>query len=159
MEHQDLLHTISEIAAALVGFSGIVVSIGHREAFSSQEVRRFLVMLRAGFSALFLGLLPQIVCLFIQDEWVWQTALCVLALLMFSNLYNFWRRGRFGTMHVTQLYMFPPGVVIASCAALAAAGFIPGPDKVYIVALVWMLIIASQNFVLLLMDSISVKDD
>lgn len=60
MEGSDVLQTTAEVAIALTGFTGIVVTLGGREgpAFSGFALVRFKILLVASLAALAFSLLP-----------------------------------------------------------------------------------------------------
>lgn len=155
MENQELLQTIAEIAVALVGFSGIVVTLGHRNASKPLDVSRLLIMLRAGFSAMFLSLLPIVLNLFIAPNWLWRVSITVLGLIMLSNVTAALRNNGLANMTTAQRILFVPAVTILLLSFLSAFGFLVPANQMYIVGLMMMLLVSAHNFTVLLVGSLS----
>ena len=150
MENQEILHIIAELAVAIVGFSGIVAALGRKRTWNAVEIRNLATMLRAGFSAMFLSLLPIGINLLGQPDFVWRISLTILATVMFTNLAIYIVRSRNAKQTISQKLMFPMGAVVLLASTLGAIGVIGPASSVYIMALLWMLIVSSHNFVLLL---------
>ena len=157
MEQQDILLTVAELAVALVGFTGIIGSLSRKEDWTLAEFRNLVVMLRAGFSATGLSLLPIALAQFFSTTLAWQLSISVLTVVMGSNLYVFFRNSNLKNVTISQKIMAPIAIVIAIACALAAVGVIGDASRLYIVAIFWMLMVASHNFVILLAGTLITK--
>ena len=158
MEQQDILLTVAELAVALVGFTGIIGSLGRKEDWTVAEFRNQVVMLRAGFSATGLSLLPIALAQFFSVAQVWRLSMVVLTVVMASNLYIFFRHSNLKNVTYSQKIMAPIAICIAIACAFAAAGVIDDAGSLYIVAIFWMLLVALHNFVILLAGTLINKN-
>ena len=153
MEHQDFLATLSEIAVAYVGFTGIVAAFRYRTDQWTQVERAFFkVMLRAGVSALFISLLPYLLHLFVSDPaWVWRLSSALVAVVMLINITASFREGvaTFKIKNIRTLF-FICGTLAVLANIVAFSGFFPA-DKVLLATLVFQLMVATYNFISLIL--------
>lgn len=157
MEHQETLQTIAEVAVALAGFTGIAVAFGGRAGrLAPGEQLRVRTLLRASISALFCSFVPTILSFVTSNEpYVWQGSCAVLATVLVVNLTVFWVRGRGTTITRFQQMAVVVGVLVAIVLIVAALGYIEAASHVFVIGLVWQLIVAAQNFVLLVVEGLS----
>ena len=157
LENQDTLHTIAEIAVALAGFTGIVTVFGSRSAQSApQDALRLRQLFRSSLSALFCSLAPILISMVNTDsQQVWKLSCAVVAAVMAINLRKFWARITFKDLPRSQKIYFVIGPAIVIALISAALGETLDPRFTVFSGLLWMLWVASQNFLLLLGSYIS----
>lgn len=159
LEHQETLYTIAEIAIALTGFSGIVMVFGKRVDSRPEEERvRLISMLRASLVAMFCSFLPLVVEFIITEpDHVWRVSSAILGTVMSLNVTFFIRSAVFNRIALSHFQKFTIFGGIAMILALFSSviGLIPWTFQIFIIALIWMLFIASNHFVLLVVSSTS----
>lgn len=160
MEIQDAVLTIAEIAVALAGFTGIVIIFGGRkDHWSQEEVLRLRTLLRSSLSALFLSFVPVVALnLELASVGAWELSALVIGSFMAVNLVVFALRGRRSTLHWTQRAYYLVGWLVAGALFTASVGVLPKPEVAVLLGLLWQLFVASQNFVLLLIAGVGVRD-
>ncbi|MCP5349196.1 MAG: hypothetical protein R3F41_13900 [Gammaproteobacteria bacterium] len=153
LEHQEFLSTVSQIAVALVGFTGIVAAFRYRtDLWSAEERTMFRTMLRAAVSALFLSLVPYLLSIYLTDsELMWRLSSGLIAIVMATNIYASAQHG-LGLLRVSWLHtlLFPAGTVIMIANLVAFAGLLPA-DNIAVSSLVWQLLVATHNFISLIL--------
>lgn len=164
LEHQETLYVIAEIAIAVTGFSGIVMVFGRRidshliDSQLKEEKVRLITMLRASLAAMFCSFLPLVVEFFITEpDHVWRASSAILGTVMSLNVTFFIRSAVFNRLSVSLFQKVTVFGGIAMILALFSSviGLIPWTFQIYIIALIWMLFVASNNFVLLVVSSTS----
>lgn len=160
MEIQDAVLTIAEIAVALAGFTGIVIIFGARkDSWSHDEVLRLRTLLRSSLSALFLSFVPVIALnLELASVGAWELSALVIGSLMIVNLVVFHFRGRGTTLPWTQRAYYVGGWSVAGALVAASFGSLLKPDVMVLLGLLWQLFIATQNFILLLIGGVGIRE-
>ena len=154
MDNQETLLTIAEIAVAFVGFTGIVIVLGEKR--DSYSLLRIHTLLRGSLSALFCSFVPIVVRQFeIAEPSVWRISIGIIGAIMILNMSMFWWRSRGAGMPKTQVVNFGIGILVVTTSMLTAVGIFHNAALMVILALLWQLFIASQNFILLLLDGVS----
>ena len=160
MEGSEALSTIAEVGLGLAGFTGILVALGHSpEAFTRPGVLRLLLLLVSSLGAVFLALLP----FALQESGVsssacWRLSSALLAVFTSVSLallgYQIQRhRGEFGELYSGTVFVVVAtgsfAVVALQVVNVAGAGAFPrsGP---YLFGLLWLLFVASVQFVRIL---------
>jgi hypothetical protein len=156
----EALSTIAEVGLGLAGFTGILVVLGQGpESFSRPAILRLLLLLVSSLGAMFLALLP----FTLQESGVgsaacWRLSSALLA--AFTSLalaclgYQFQRhRGEFGGAFSRTVFVVVAtgsvAVVALQLVNVFGRGAFPrsGP---YLVGLLWLLFVASIQFVRIL---------
>ena len=153
MQSQEILQTISQVAAALAGFSGVVAAIGHRgtRAWSSEEILQLRTLVEPSLVALFGSFLPGILNLALDSEpLVWRLSNAVLGLLGVAAGAAFIARSRFASATTGQrVLLFVVGMGVGALL-LAAVGILKLYELTFVIGLVLALGVAAYNFLLLL---------
>ena len=153
MQSNEILQTISQVAAALAGFSGVVAALGHRgsRTWSSEEILQLRTLVEPSLVALFGSFLPGTLSLaFDSEPLVWRLSNAALGLLGVVAGVAFIARSRFASATVGQrLLLLPVGLTVVALL-LAAGGVFRHYELIFVVALVLALAVAAYNFLLLL---------
>ena len=153
MQSLEILQTISQVAAALAGFSGVVAAIGHRgsRAWTSEEILQLRTLVEPSLVALFGSFLPGTLLLaFDSEPLVWRLSSGILGLLGVAAGAAFVMRSRFATATSGQrVFLVLVGLAIVALL-LAAAGILRQHELIFVVGLVLALAVAAYNFLLLL---------
>ena len=157
MSEAENLHIVAEVGIALAGFSGVVVALGHRSEGGSGIGRLWLLLAQALGAVIFafVPLLLEAAGLEPSTNWrVSNGAISVfgLSIVIGSNWqqrrsylqYRQW--GIWGGLGVTLI-----AIAIYVPLAIHALGGFPGSGAfLNLLGLVWLLTMASMNFILLL---------
>jgi tellurite resistance protein TehA-like permease len=153
MQSNEILQTISQVAAALAGFSGVVAALGHRgsRTWSSEEILQLRTLVEPSLVALFGSFLPGTLSLaFDSEPLVWRLSNAALGLLGVVAGIAFIARSRFASATTGQwLLVVPVGLTVVALL-LAAAGILRHYELIFVVALILALAVAAYNFLLLL---------
>lgn len=149
----EVLRTVSEVAIAIVGFSGVVAVLGHRtdRKWSDIEVVRLRTLVEPGIVVLFASFLPQVLHVALaSEELAWRVSNGVLASGQMANVVAFLvRSNRTGTTRFHQLLVIVTFVAMAA-HFLAAFGAISNYILVFILGLGLGMVVSTYNFLLLL---------
>lgn len=153
MNAYEVLQTISEVAIALVGFSGVVAVLGHRGRgrWSDAEIVQLRTLVEPGIVVLFASFLPaMLVILLASEEVAWRISNGLLATGQLVNVVAFLARSKeTGTTRVHQGLVVITFIVMGA-HFLTAFGVISNYKLVFILGLVLGLIVSTYNFLLLL---------
>jgi len=153
MPSNEILQTISQVAAAFAGFSGVVAAIGHRgsRTWSSAEILRLRTLVEPSLVALFGSFLPGILQIaFDSEPLVWRLSNAALGLLGLAAGATFIARSRVASVTVGQ-WIFLVLVGLAVGALLLAAGDVLRQyELIFVIGLVLAIAVAAYNFLLLL---------
>lgn len=160
MEAMDSLGTISELALALAGFSGIVMVFGRRKdtpiAFEGYRIKMLLL---ASFGAMFLALTPMVFHhLGLTEPALWIVSNLLMGLFSFLLLAVFWNptrrymRERPNMFYRPLLFALLAGYVLnISGQLITAAGVVPlSRSGIFLVGLYWLLMHSAIQFARLL---------
>lgn len=153
MASEALLSTLTQVAVALVGFTGVVAILGHRNqgTWTAGERLQLRVLVETSLTALFASLTPGLLLLALSsDELVWRLANLVLGALHLANFVAFLRRARAASTTWGQRILGLSGIVTILAHFLAAIGVLPWLEFIFVAGLIQQLFIATHNFVLLL---------
>lgn len=150
------MQTLAEVSIAFAGFSGVVGVFGGGSALSDAErTLRVRMMITASLAAFFSSLLPLVLGQFgFAFELVW--FLCCVAFagfFIFNSVAVYRRTGALASVGDYSRPWFAPiiygiNAFMSLALMLAAATLLPG-HAVYIAAIVWQLVLASLQFLLL----------
>lgn len=153
MQSQEILQTISQVAAALAGFSGVVAALGHRgsRTWSSEEILQLRTLVEPSLVALFGSFLPGTLFLaFDSEPLVWRLSNGALGLLGVVTGAAFIARSRFASATNGQRVFLILVALTVMALLLAAAGVFRQYELVFVIALILALAVAAYNFLLLL---------
>jgi hypothetical protein len=152
----ESLQTIAEISIALAGFSGLVVALRKRKnPLSAVEKYRMQVLLALAFGAMFLSFLPELLMNFgIDTTKLWPCSSSVV--ILYSGVFVYWwvsasRKIARVAPEIFSWYAFArmiAGHVIVVLLLVAVIAFpldVSGAAA-YVVALIWYLVHAAQQF-------------
>jgi hypothetical protein len=157
MQADSLLTAVAGVAAAFAGFTGVIFAVGRfsRGAWSVAERNALVNMLVPSLVALFLSLVPLVALTGIQsDASVWRASNGLLALVHLALVTSALRlalRGELVEPIPLRFVLIPGGYVSVVASALVAAGVWPQfAAMIFGAGLVWFLLIAAIQFVLLI---------
>jgi hypothetical protein len=158
MEHRDVLMAIAQVAATFIGFASVVFAVGRASVAGVKAPERtaLIHLLLPSILVLFLAFAPVVAFSGVSSEpQVWRVANAVLGvihLLLVSNAT--WIAVRQRLLEPVPLrFVLIPGGYLAVAANLAVAfGFVQDlAALVYIAGLVWFLLVAAIQFVMLIL--------
>ena len=157
MSEAENLHIVAEIGIALAGFSGVVVALGHRSGRAGGIERLWLLLAQALGAVIFafVPLLLEAAGLGASANWrVTNGAISVfgfsilIGILLEQGSLEYRRWGWWGGIGVTLI-----AITIYVLLAIHAFGGSPGSGAfLNLLGLVWLLAMASMNFILLLLS-------
>ena len=153
MEHEAILSTITEVAVALAGFTGVVAVLGHRSqgTWTSSERLQLRTLVETSLTALFASLAPGALSIVMTSEpAVWRLANLILGILHLANLTAFLWRARTAPTTWGQRALLSVGLATIAAHFLAAAGVLPWYALIFVAGLIQQVFIAAHNFVLML---------
>ena len=156
MQVLQSLQTIAEIGIAFAGFSGLIVALRKNTGpLTDVEKYRLQILLALAFGAMFLSFLPELLQSYeIEAQKVWIYASSVLAL--YSIIFLFWwiSASRRIMRIVPEIFnwfafsrMAAGHVAIVSLQiAVVFSWLVEKGAAVYVIALIWYLMNAAQQF-------------
>ena len=156
MQVPQSLQTIAEISIAFAGFSGLIVALRKNTGpLTDVEKYRLQILLAMAFGAMFLSFLPELLQNFeIEAQKVWRYASSALAL--YSVVFLFWwffasRRIMRVVPEIFNWFAFSRmavgHVAIISLQVAVIFSLLAEKDAtVYVMALIWYLMHAAQQF-------------
>lgn len=161
MEAFETLRSLSEVAIALAGFTGIVAALGRRAGgrWSPLEWLRLRMLLETSLGVVFLSLLPVLVRqLATRQDLIWRIGNGAQALAHAAGMVLLF--ARFSKLDASQwppeerrltLVLVPVSLAIVLLQGAAASGALaPQAFFLFLLGLVYLLGIAALHFVLLL---------
>ncbi|MCH2490877.1 MAG: hypothetical protein MK211_12075 [Flavobacteriales bacterium] len=155
MEHSELLNTLAQIALGTLGFTGVVVALKHSSnEWNNFEKIRFQALVTTTLTALIGSLLPQIISIESQDNWLtWRLANLGIGLMHLVN---------FGSIIYTAIkYKIKPkpqglkdimdiivGPTLIILHIVAALGYIPWLKLLLVIGVLQQLYIGISNFLI-----------
>lgn len=146
------LHVIAQVAIALIGFTGIVISLGERarDSWTAEVKLRLYTMLYPSMTALFCSFVPLILVYFITDiETCWRLSNGILGLAHAINLAGFLRGSKVAHITRTQKLNAIFGGCVVLTHFLAAFAILPWQEAIFLFGLLQQLYIGFHNFILL----------
>lgn len=150
---EELLFSISEMALALIGFSGVVTVLGHRKdnSWSAEELLQLRTLVEPAASAMFGAFLPSILGLVISsDETLWRVCNGLLLIIIFLPFCAFWYRAKRADILVSHKSMSVVTVLVIGAMSLSALGIIELLEFTFLLGLILCLLVGVHNFALLL---------
>lgn len=154
------LEIYSEIFIGFAGFSGVVAALGVRNdsVWSVVDRNRFIILIFASFSGVFLSLVPQIIQHYTVDQKTgWQLALFLISIFLFISVaavtFLFWRTGAFTHPEFSKPFMFAAGIILniySGIAFLAALDIhFEASLGIYAIGLMCIMLVSAGMFSLL----------
>jgi len=171
MQVPQSLQTIAEISIAFAGFSGLIVALRKNTGpLTEVEKYRLQILLTLAFGAMFLSFLPELLQNFeveVQKIWVYASS----ALSVYSIVFLFWwisasRRIMRAVPEIFNWFAFSSMtvghvVIVSLQVAVILSLFVQKGAAVYVIALIWYLMHAAQQFarMLFVQPIISTRQD
>lgn len=155
MQSQEILSSISAVAVALAGFSGVVVILGHRSrgAWSATELLRLRTLVEPSLVALFGSFLPGTIRLAARsDVSAWRLSNGALGLLGLAAVAAFVVRSRTAKPTTGQRVLLVFAILGVAAHLLVAGGVLSPAELIFILGLLLALVVAAYNFLLLLFN-------
>ena len=152
MDQVGTLHTVAQIAIALIGFSGIVVVFGERSAtrWTAEESMRLYALLAPSFTALLCSFVPILLATEVTNaDTVWRISNAVLGTIHAANLGWFLVNSWGAKTTIGQRINSVIGFGVIAAHFLAALAIVPWYEFVFIFGLLQQLYIGVHNFLLL----------
>jgi hypothetical protein len=153
LEYGNWLSTITQVAVALTGFTGVVAVLGHRDhgAWTPEERLQLRTLVETSLTALFASLAPIVIFIALGSEPVaWRGANAVIGVLHLLNLSAFLWRAKRARPTASQRVLLVIGVAAIVAHFLAAAGVLPWFALIFFLGLIQQVFISALNFILLL---------
>ena len=154
----DTLHTLAQIAIALIGFSGIVVVFGERTSarWTAEEALRLYALLAPSLTVLFCCFIPILLAALLdRPETVWRIANALLGLAHGANLAGFLINTWKAKITTSQKSLAVFGGLVVASHFFAAFNLLPLLEFIFIFGLLQQLFIGVHNFLLLFKDNVS----
>jgi hypothetical protein len=164
LEHSETLHTLSEVATAFAGFSGIIIALGSRRFGNLDKEERLLFsnLIACSLGVVLFGLVPDLLNLLFESHLVaWRISALLFAVFHVSLLARTIRARATGQVpadryQMSRLFASAMSIgAISTCALQVAtvAGFFPSLlIFAYVLAMVYILWAAAVTFYLLLLS-------
>lgn len=163
VEQSDALYTIAQLALALIGFSGIVIALGHRQLgkLTRGEKLQLYGLIGPPLTALVCSFVPMVIASSVSSESsIWRWSHGILGFLHLANFIGFYiLAGKWGGgVTKSQIVMSFIGVSFILAHFLASAGLITLYFALFVVGLMQQLGVGISNFILLLIDPLDGTD-
>lgn len=159
-QNPEILHTLAEIAIALVGFTGIVVALNHtRGSWSEKQLIQFSALIGPSLTALACCFVPALLAYFISDiDSNWRASNFILGSLHLVNIIPFFvmvQRSETNPATRSQKINSVIGSLTIIAHYVAALGLTPYLEAIFVFGVMQQLSIGLLNFVL----SLRYEDD
>jgi O-antigen/teichoic acid export membrane protein len=153
--YADEFRTLAEIAVSLAGFTGIVVALERRSSkdHSIANRARLRELLLASLGVVFFVFIPTLLAgAGGDDRWAYRASLLPFAAYQVLLVVLFTRSTSVGQIALSEWLSAPVGLGIILLQLATAVGLLADQvHRVYFLALLWLLLIACINFVVLLL--------
>jgi len=155
----DNLRTISEVATAFAGFTGVVIVLGRRSAggWTQPESSTIRILLEASIGVVFFSLLPPILVLNISSSTTWRVCTGALAIYHLVIIFRADVLDRRQAGHLLggkrdwALSIVGLGS-IAACTTVAFGCLAHAAELIYTLSLLYMLFVGALSFAALLLS-------
>jgi hypothetical protein len=150
------LHTIAQVAIALIGFSGIVSIFGERSKlkWTAQESLHLFTLLAPSLTVLFCSFVPILLAtLSLNEETIWRISNLVLGVLHAAIFCRFLLSARNMKVSTEQKVSTSLGALVITAHFLAVFGINPWYDFTFIFGLLWFLYVGISHFLSLFRPS------
>ncbi len=151
-ESPDILETIAEVAAAIIGFTAIAAVFRRRQGgWAAKERLHFLVLIRTSVIVLFFSFSPWLLGqLPISSDVAWRASCGLYGIAQLLDVTWYMRRAAGTPTTRGQSILAILAFVNVVCQFLAAAGFLAPFQLVFVAGLILLMYVSVHNFVLLL---------
>ncbi|MFN8530492.1 MAG: hypothetical protein U0670_17960 [Anaerolineae bacterium] len=153
MDPQSFLLTVGQVGIALAGFSALISSFRRSDvALTATELAGRSMILEMGLAATFFALIPfpieSILGLLGFNTGVWRiSSALILTFLLAWAVYNFSRFTQISQREGANVFNMVYNVLLAIVSAFLALNiFFYGSTSFYMIALIWMLMVAGVQF-------------
>lgn len=157
MEPEGVLAVIAGVAATFIGFTGVIFAVGRSslDGWNPRERTALINLLMPSVFALFLAFIPIVALTGIHSrELVWRGSNGLLAAIHLALVTGaLWAALKGTLMEPVPLrfILIPGGYLSGILSALAAVGYFPQfAVMVFVAGLVWSLLVAAVQFVMLI---------
>ena len=157
MEPWSILAVIAGVASTFIGFTGVIFAVGRSslDGWNPRERTALLNLLLPAVFVLFLAFVPIVASTGIQSqELIWRGSNGVLAAIHLALVTSAFRAALKATLMEPvplRFVLIPGGYLSGLLSALAALGFVPRfTVTVFVGGLVWSLLVAAVQFVMLI---------
>ena len=160
MEPESVLAIIAGVASTFIGFTGVIFAVGRssRDGWNAAERTALLNLLMPSVVVLFLAFIPIVASTGIQSHTlIWRGSNGLLAAIHLFLVTTALRAAMRSTLMEPiplRFILIPGGYASGIISALAALGFFPQYTVMAFVAgLVWSLLVAAVQFVMLIVPN------
>ena len=153
---EDVLVGIAGVAIALIGFSGVVTSLGRKGSgkWSPAETLQLRTLIDPSIVTLFAAFVPIGIGLVAEDtEIVWRASNFVVFVGHVLGFTAFLRRGSTDTVLWSQKAWSAVTVIVLLATLASSLGFVPWHQFTFLLGLALGIGVSLQNFYLLLFPS------
>lgn len=158
MDQRDVLMAIAQVAATFIGFASVVFAVGRASVAGVHAPERtaLIHLLLPSILVLFLAFAPVVAFAGVRSEpLVWRVANAVLGvihLLLVSNATWVAVRSRLLEPVPLRFVLIPGGYLVVAANLAVALGWAPDLAALtYLAGLVWFLLVAAVQFVMLIL--------
>jgi len=156
IDHSDLLLTLTQIAMALLGFTGVVIALKHEtKVWAPLEEIGFQALITTTLTALIASLLPSIFSIVVEEEQaIWRLSNLGIGILHFANLLAIIIKTSKSKIiqqsdrkaSIKDIVDLILGPVLIVSHFIAARGWIPWADLLLVIGIIQQLYIGMGNF-------------
>lgn len=157
MEPWSVLAVIAGVAATFIGFTGVIFAVGRssRDGWDPSERTALLNLLMPSVVVLFLALLPIVASTGIQSQtliWRWSNGILgAIHLALVTSALRAALRSTLLEPIPIRFVLIPGGYLSGIFSVLAALGYFPAfVVTAFVAGLVWSLLVAAVQFVMLI---------
>jgi hypothetical protein len=154
VRYSSEMQTLAEIAIAMAGFAGIITALQARTFYQSSVIfARLRELLLTSIGVVFFAFIPTLLeGLLPGSRWALQGPQFLFAVYHVSLMYLFFSTAGFDEPSVWEWVAFPFAVAVVLVQFATGLGFFSDYlAEAYFLALLWLLLIAAQNFISLLL--------
>lgn len=168
LEHQDVLHSLAEVATAFAGFAGIVIVLGGRDrgTWQAGDVPLLIGLLACSLGVVFFSFTPDLVhAAHLDFGQAWRVSAFLFASYHLFVIFSQYRSRRsvldrdeplFGSRPLLGVHYI--GFFIAFPLLLTAVGILSSwLFFFYLLNLLWLLLMSAYAFAIFLVEAISSK--
>jgi hypothetical protein len=151
------LGTIAQVAAAFIGFTGVIFAVGRFSTgvWNTAEHNALKNLLMPSLMALFLAFVPMVLGAGLEEATLWRLS-NVLLVIVHAPLVTqaLWRalRSELAEPVLVRFILIPGGYLSIAASALVACGVSPKwAPSAFAGGLVWFLFVAAIQFVMLIL--------
>lgn len=153
MKSEVLLMAIAQIAVALIGFSGVVTTLGHSRGakWTAAELLQLRTHVEPSMVALFGALVPSTICLVVDSPaLLWRISNAILVLTGSVSMVRYLYRTRRSPTLWSQRVLFVVSLLVLLAMILGALDVVPKHEFTFVLGLWVAMAVGVHNFALLL---------